>query len=87
MAHDVKLRPHHLLCGFLLPSELTDRGPGFFRALADLRELVESGEDTVVEVVQGVDDLCPFCPDCGDGRCESVFGDESKVRRWDARIL
>jgi hypothetical protein len=83
----VRLRPHHLLCGYLLPSELTDRGPVFTRALARLRDLVELSEEAVVEVIQGVDNLCASCPDCGDERCESVFGDENKVRKWDGKIL
>lgn len=87
MASDLRLRPHHLLCGFLLPTEVTDRGPDFARVLAGLRELVDSSDDTLVQVVPGVDDLCSSCPDCGDGRCESVFGDEDKVLRWDARVL
>lgn len=46
-----------------------------------------SDMDTLIEVTEGVDDLCGPCPNLADGRCTSPFGDENEVRKWDARIL
>ncbi len=46
-----------------------------------------SDTDTVIEVTEGVDDLCGPCPYLGEGWCVSPFGDEVEVRKWDARVL
>jgi len=43
--------------------------------------------DTIIEIMEGVDELCQVCPDFSDDRCCSPLGDEEEVRKWDAVIL
>ena len=43
--------------------------------------------DPVVEIVEGVDELCRVCPDFSNERCSSPLGEEEEVRKWDAIIL
>jgi len=52
-----------------------------------IREVLKSGAETIIEVVEGIDALCSVCPLCGDGRCQSPEGDETEVRKWDAIVL
>jgi hypothetical protein len=90
ISHDVnctRWRPHHIFCVRFLPGKTSGRGEKFDRESAKIREMMNSGIDTVVSVTQGVDDLCMFCPDCKNNRCENPHGDEDQVLKWDARIL
>ena len=81
------LRPHHILCVRFLGVEPPGRGDDFASLSREIRDLMLSGDDVEVEITQGVDDLCMHCPHLGDNVCISPFGDEEKVRRWDARII
>lgn len=83
----MKLRPHHILCVPFLDVEPPDRGDDFKRISRAIRAMMIADEDPVIEVTQGVDDLCAYCPNLGESGCISPFGDEDKVRRWDARIM
>jgi hypothetical protein len=52
-----------------------------------IKRILTSESAAIVEIIQGVDELCLTCPNCvGDG-CVSPLGDESEVRKWDAIIL
>ncbi|MEW6555226.1 MAG: DUF1284 domain-containing protein [Actinomycetota bacterium] len=82
----MRLRPHHIFCSGFLPLALLDRGEEFSRAMHAIVELVRRESGTVVIVTEGPDQLCEYCPDLKNGRCENPNGDEEKVRRWDARI-
>jgi hypothetical protein len=66
---------------------MSDRGEPFLGTARELKGVITRGEDTVVEMAEGIDAVCVSCPECRDGRCESIHGQEHKVRKWDARIL
>ncbi|MCU0577450.1 MAG: DUF1284 domain-containing protein [Desulfobacterota bacterium] len=83
----MKLRPHHLLCIRFFSMEPPGRGGDFDDLCRRIRGMMSSGDGTPVEVAEGIDDLCACCPHLGNGRCESPFGDEDKVRKWDARVI
>ena len=85
--HPVRLRPHHILCIRFFDMEPGDRGEAFMRAYRDTIAMLTMDEGTVIEVACGPDDLCGPCTYLGQGRCVSPFGDEDKVRRWDARVM
>jgi hypothetical protein len=85
--HSMSLRPHHILCVRFISIEPPGRGEDFDILCRQVREILLSHEGTIIEVTEGVDDLCNPCPNLGDSRCISPFGDEDKVRRWDARII
>ncbi len=83
----MKLRPHHLFCERFLKVELPDRGAEFEQVQQKIIDVMESNDDTLVEMIEGVDELCRVCPDFRDGRCENAFGDEDAVRKWDGIII
>jgi hypothetical protein len=83
----MRLRPHHVFCGRFLKVELPDRGSEFERFHREIRDIIETSDDTSVEIIEGVDELCMFCPDLQDDRCESLFGNEDSVRKWDEIII
>ena len=92
MTHDVnlgikKLRPHHIFCKTFLILDFPKRGEEFKKVSLAIKELIESNSDAMIEIIQGVDELCKWCPDCREDRCESPNGNEDKVRKWDAIIL
>ena len=82
----LKLRPHHLFCNRFLPLAVLARGGEFARAVERINELTQAESDLTVVVTEGPDQLCAYCPECRNNRCENPLGDEAKVRRWDAKI-
>jgi len=66
--------------------DLLVRGEEFARAVNEIKELTETESDLIIIVTEGPDQLCDYCPDYKNGRCENPIGDEEKVRRWDAKI-
>ena len=84
---EFRLRPHHILCSRFLPLHLLARGEGFARVVDELQRLTEAESDAVIVVTEGPDQVCLYCPEYKNERCENPVGDEEKVRRWDARIL
>lgn len=83
----MKLRPHHILCVQFLPEGNFERGDVFKEMDAKVREVMVRHDETLIEVTEGVDELCGLCPDCVGGRCVNRYGDEDSVRKWDARII
>lgn len=63
----IRIRPHHLLCiqGF--------RGQGysptFIANMARLKEMLQEAPDTPVQITNGTDDICAFCPHIDEGTC------------------
>jgi hypothetical protein len=82
-----RYRPHHLLCERFLKGEVPNRGEEFERVSRERRDTIETEDDVVVEVIEGIDELCRVCPDCQDERCQNPRGDEEAVRKWDGIIL
>ena len=84
---ELRLRPHHIMCEPFMVLETFDRGEAFNTLAKHIRDSLESQADTLIEVIEGVDDLCQTCPLCRDARCQSPDGDENAVRKWDAIVL
>jgi hypothetical protein len=84
---ELRLRPHHIMCEPFMVLETFDRGEAFNTLATRIKEALESQADTLIEVIEGTDDLCQTCPLCRDARCQSPDGDETAVRKWDAIVL
>ena len=82
-----RYRPHHLFCERFLKVEVPDRGEEFERVSRERRDTIETEDNVVVEVIEGMDELCRVCPDCRDERCQNPRGDEEAVKKWDGIIL
>ena len=83
----LRLRPHHIYCDRFLPLDNLIRGEEFAFAVNKIKELTQSESDLIIIVTEGPDQLCYYCPDFQNGRCENPLGNEEKVRRWDLKIL
>ncbi len=83
----IRLRPHHLLCTRYLQLDLSGRGRRFSEEIERVKELLSSGRDDVIEIIDGPDELCRACPELRSGRCESPRGNEEAVRKFDRLIL
>ncbi len=81
-----KLRPHHFFCRRFLKAELPDREAEFREVERRIDGLIEA-DAALIEVAQGVDELCRVCPHCREDRCIHPQGDEEAVRKWDAILL
>jgi hypothetical protein len=82
-----RYRPHHIFCVRFMKGEFPDRGEEFRQASQKTKDILERQLDAMVEVVEGVDQLCQFCPDCQNERCQNPQGGEDAVRKWDGAIL
>lgn len=84
---ELRLRPHHIMCEPFMALETFDRGEAFNIVATLIKQSLETRSQTVIEVIEGTDDLCRECPLCRDARCQSPDGDETAVRKWDALVL
>ena len=82
-----QFRPHHIFCERFLKVQLPERGAKYKRVEQKLRNIVETHDDALVELIEGIDELCQACPECRHDRCESPLGNEDSVRKWDGIIL
>jgi hypothetical protein len=82
-----RFRPHHIFCEIFLKVEVPGRGEEFERVSQKARDTIEGQDDVLVEIIEGIDEICRVCPDCRDGRCQNPKGDEEAVRKWDGIIL
>lgn len=83
----VRFRPHHIFCERFLKVEVPNRGEEFEQVSQKVRDIIERQEDVIVEIIEGIDELCQACPDCRDGRCQNPRGNEEAVKKWDGIIL
>jgi len=83
----MKWRPHHIYCVPFLAGNFPGRGDEFDRIEDKIKKTLRSYADTVVEVIEGADELCRTCPLCRNNRCQSPNGDEEAVRKWDGVIM
>jgi hypothetical protein len=83
----MQLRPHHVFCERFLKVELPDRGAEFEEVQQKIIDVIDTGDDTLVEIIEGVDGLCKVCPDLQGDRCQNLFGDEDAVRKWDGIVI
>ena len=82
-----RYRPHHIFCSRFLQVNFSHRGEEYNRESQKAKDVFDSQPDSVVEVIEGVDQLCQFCPDCRNDRCQNSEGNEEAVRKWDGIIL
>ena len=83
----MNLRPHHIFCVPFLDPVFTGRGKKFYEVEDRVKQAMRSESDTIIRIIEGVDELCQKCSLCQDDRCESSNGDEDEVRKWDKIIL
>ena len=82
-----RFRPHHILCERFLNLDFPERGKGFAERKQKVIEIIRAHDDTLVEAIEGVDEICRVCPNCRGNRCASPDGEEEAVRKWDSIIL
>jgi len=82
----MRLRPHHIYCFHILGLTDPERGPDYLKARDEIEKafIKEQGE---IEVNEGPDMLCTPCTYYDGKGCTHPKGDETQVRKWDARIL
>lgn len=83
----VKFRPHHIFCERFLKVEFPDRGVEYEQIEQRLKNIIQTDDEVLVEVTEGIDELCRVCPNCRDDLCQSPQGNEEAVRKWDSIIL
>ena len=85
MKRELRIRGHHLLCmyGF--------RGLGYSQAFVEnMRRVVDAflaSEPTVVELVEGGDDICSACPHLQDGECRKRLASQEPLASKDSLVL
>ena len=82
----MRLRPHHIYCFHILGLTDPDRGPDYLKARDEIEKAFvdEKGE---IEVNEGPDMLCAPCTYFDGNGCTHPKGDETQVKKWDAKIL
>ncbi len=83
----LRLRAHHICCMRFWRVSFGERGPDFHRVENEIKKIMRSRPESRIMVIEGVDELCQVCPLCVDEGCRSPRGDETEVRKWDARLL
>ena len=71
----------------ILDISIEERGPDYQRVNDKIMSVLLSQPESVVMVIEGLDELCNVCPVCVDERCSSPLGNEDEVRKWDAILL
>ena len=83
----LRLRAHHICCRQFWSVVFEERGSDFLQTENKIKDILLSQPESVVMVIEGVDELCKVCPVCVDERCSSPLGNEDEVRKWDAILL
>lgn len=84
----LRLRPHHICClPFFTRDFSEERGEDYLRIRNRIKYVLNSEPNSVVMVMEGVDEQCQECPLRQGDRCESPNGNEEKVRKWDAILM
>jgi hypothetical protein len=76
-----------MFCERFLKVAFPNRGGEFEQVSQKRMDIIERQDDILVEVIEGIDEVCRVCPDCWDERCQNLKGDEEAVRKWDNIIL
>ena len=82
----MKLRPHHIYCFHILGLTDPERGQDYLKARDEIENIFIE-ERGSIEVNQEPDMLCASCTYLDGKGCTHPKGDETQVRKWDARIL
>jgi hypothetical protein len=76
-----KFRPHHIVCERFIKVQFPERGAEFQQAEQRLKGIIQADDETLVEVIEGVDELCRACPNCRGDLCESPQGNEESTKK------
>ena len=82
----MELRPHHIYCFHILGLTDPDRGPDYLKARDEIEKAFIEEKGGVV-VNEGPDMLCAPCTYYDGKGCTHPKGDETQVKKWDAKIL
>jgi len=82
----LKLRPHHIYCVHFHSFSHPERGKKYEKALKEIEGVLKNGKE-MIEVKEGPDFLCNFCPFYNGIMCIHPNGDEEKIRQWDKKII
>ncbi len=82
-----QFRPHHIFCQRFLTLRFPERGEEYAGVKRRALDIIGSHDETLIEVIEGVDQICRVCLNRKADRCESPKGNEEAVRKWDAIIL
>jgi hypothetical protein len=76
-----KLRPHHIFCDRFLKVQPSDRGVEYEQVEQRIKDITQTDDEALVEVIEGIDELCRVCPEYREDRCQSREGNEEAVRK------
>jgi len=82
-----RFRPHHIFCLRFIRLGFPERGEEYHQVEKKIINILQKEEDALLEMNEGVDELCRACTNCQDDRCQSPNGNEEAVRKWDNIIL
>jgi hypothetical protein len=82
-----KFRPHHVYCLRFLQVEFPERGEQYKLTEKRIKDLLQKEDNVLLEVAEGIDELCQSCINCQDDKCLSPKGSEESVRKWDNILL
>ena len=84
---EIRFRPHHLLC------TLCFRGEGYSSAFIEKYGMIAArlrdendGDEVLIRLVEGPDEVCSFCPKLDNGLCETQEAVD-ELDRTHARVL
>ena len=83
----VKFRPHHIFCLRFLEIDFPERGERYRLAEQRIKDLLQREDVVLLEVIEGIDELCRSCINLQDDQCRSPQGSEESVRKWDEILL
>jgi hypothetical protein len=83
----IKARPHHICCVPFFIRTFPERGESFEKVEGQIREVLSKPSTEKIKVIEGVDDICMYCPLSFHQQCASPKGGEAQVRKWDSILL
>ena len=83
----LRLRAHHICCLPFASFPYAERGTAYQQAFDEAISTLLSQPQAKVTVIEGVDELCQYCPLRIDTHCSSPLGNEEQVRKWDEILL
>lgn len=61
--------------------DFPERGEGFAEKKRKVIEIIAAHDDTLVEAIEGIDEICRVCPNYRCDRWASTDGEEEAVRK------
>ena len=83
----LKLRPHHIYCAQFTGADLSELGEEVVRMQQRIMDILKSGTAEMIEVIDGVDDLCQPCPLRQGNLCRNPQTGEERLKKLGAILL